>query len=275
MAKTPEGPSVQDQINAALDQALGAGATASKDFLGMPSNSAINEPGSYRDPTQELPEGVKHPPIYQPGAEYMPQLDNWDKVAISKLQARMVQAGLLDDDYRDGWWDDTSAAAFTHVLSDSNHIGNPDYNFALDSRINSLPLEIDPKTGLPRRKTGTGTSKRAPLSLTLSNSDNLAETANEVAQKRLGRTFTNDEMKRFVNSYHATESGAQTSEYNAQGGGGTTEAPPTPDVAANTYAEQVDPVASQARNILPMVKSINDMLNGNDFQTTQPMQGKI
>lgn len=273
--KPPAGPSIQEQIDAALAKiGTGGGKTG---FIGLPGSSTANETGAYMDPSGPPPAaGLKYAPLYHDGAQNAPLMSNWDKVKISRLQARLVQAGLLDTDYRDGWWDKASSDAFTQVLSDANNMGQPDYEVALDGRINSLPMEIDPKTGLPRHKVGAGTSKRAPLSLTLSNSDDLASTANEIAQKRIGRTFSDDELKRFVASYHAAEAGAQRSQYADQGAGGTTEANASPDTAANTFAEQLDPVAAQARNMLPMVQGINDLLNGKgQVETTKPLQGSF
>jgi hypothetical protein len=279
----PKPPSAADlnvQIGEIIDRALGARGVGDKTgFLGLPSGSTANETGAYMDvPTPAAP-GQKAPPIYRDGAQNMPLLSGWDPLKIGALQTQLVQAGVLDDDYLDGWWDPVSAKAFETILAEANDVGTPDYNVIINARINSQPMEIDPKTGIARRRTGTGTknSQRAPLSLTLSNKDDLTATAQEVAQKRIGRTFTPDEINRFVSSYHAAEGANQRSQYGDQtpgGAGGATMVNASAETAANTFAEQVDPVASQARNMLPMVKSISDLLNGSeDVNTVQPLQG--
>jgi len=278
MADAPKPP--PEDIDAAIERILAANQTTSKKtgFIGLPSSATANDTGEYMDEPMPTAPGQKGPAIYRDGAQNMPIMSNWDKAKVSALQKRLVQSGALDDDYLDGYWDPVSAKAFEQILAESNNMGTPDFNLAIDARINSQPMEIGPD-GKPRRRPAgsSAKNKRPPLSLTLSNSDDLATTAQTVAQKRLGRTFNADELNRFVSSYHAAESGSQRSQYNASdpsGSGGTTEGAPSPETAANTFAEHTDPVASQARNMLPMVQSINNLLNGaDDVNTQQPLQG--
>lgn len=76
---------------------------------------------------------------------------------------------------------------------------------------------------------------------------------NEVAKKTLGRTFTDEEGQRFVNSYQQAELGYQ------KAGSGVVTAAPSADVAAEQFAEQAAPTEAQAYKYLGAV----DMLMRN------------
>jgi hypothetical protein len=77
--------------------------------------------------------------------------------------------------------------------------------------------------------------------------------ANEVAKRTLGRQFTDDEVQRFVTSYQQSEMRFQ------QQTAGVVEAPPSADVAAEQFAQQVAPTEANAYKYLGAV----DMLMKN------------
>lgn len=95
-------------------------------------------------------------------------------------------------------------------------------------------------------------SKPAPRYRVSAPGDILA-VGNEVAKKTLGRTFTEEEEQRFVNSYQQAELGYQ------QAGSGVVTDLPRADVAAQQFAEQAAPTEAQAYKYLGAV----DMLMRN------------
>lgn len=262
MAKKEETPAPTTDISGTIQSLatlLQGGGTAggTQDFLGLPANETEISSGRYQVPIEQ---GVKAPRYYN-GAQLLPLLEDWTPQDTWKLQQQLIGAGVLDDDFRQGVWDPKSQAAFSEILGYANSSGT-DWREAMNKYNAGTAMTIDPKTGQPVKRTTTKKGQ-APLVLKYTNPDDLAEVANNVAQKRLGRTFSQDELNRFVTSYHGTEAGAQTGAYNAGvgAGGGITEAP-APDTAALTYARKIDPVASTAMNIIPLIEGVNQLMRG-------------
>lgn len=241
---------------------MGTGASGTLNYIGLPAgaNTATLDPkvaekGNAAADKVARDETGRPLPRYYAGAENTPVFENWPPDLISQMQTKLVQAGLLDTDYSDGWWGPESQTAFSQVLGHANNAGT-DYATALSVALNSAPMEIDPKTGLAVKRL-PGHKKGSTVSLL--NPNDIAATANSVAVKRLGRGFSAQEMQKFVDSYHAAErAGAPTV-------GGEVTAPMAVDTAAAQYAQQVDPVGAQARNILPLVDSVNQLMKGSDF----------
>jgi hypothetical protein len=156
----------------------------------------------------------------------------------------------------------------------ANQTGN-DWETELVNYSSAQPLEYDPKTGTYRRRAmGAGSfAEKQKISVRYTNPDDLVRVANETAEKRLGRRFNESEIKNFVSSYQATERASQTAGQMAQEAGGAYTEAPTAETAALKAAEQADPVAYATRGALPLVDSINEMLNGLNFGQTRPMGG--
>lgn len=57
-------------------------------------------------------------PLYYPGDEYAPAA--WAETRIVALQRRLVEAGLLTETFRLGYWDKTTADAYTGLLAHAN-----------------------------------------------------------------------------------------------------------------------------------------------------------
>lgn len=274
MAKTPAAPSATDQALQDLYNqfaALKSGPSSTLNYLGQPAgnatpiiNAAVEAQGK-ASPGGIARDANKQPlPRYYAGAENWPAKTDMTPDQISKLQDQLVQAGQLipsaSNPFQRGVWDDQSAQALGKIMVSANNTGS-DWPTALQHFMDSEPMIIDKKTGMARKRLpGEAASTQAPLSLRMSNPDDLADIANTAAMKRLGRTFTQDELNKFVTSFHGAETATQTADYNAQSAGGSATATATPSVAADKFAEQVDPVAAQARNVLPLVSSIDQFL---------------
>ncbi len=87
----------------------------------------------------------------------------------------------------------------------------------------------------------------------VSSSADIRAVAKEVAKRIIGRDFTDDEASRFVQSYQQAELGFQ------QSAATVTQAPPSVDVAAEQFAQQVAPTEANAYKYLGAV----DMLMKN------------
>lgn len=242
----------------------GGGQTGTKDYIGFPANSADRALGEYVDPVDTASRARR----YQPGAQLLPLMDDWTPQDVRKLQTQLVSAGVLDDDYHDGIWDPTSQEAFAEILGFSNGAG-VDWREGLNRYMSAGVMTIGPD-GKPVRSKSLG-KKRAPLVKKFSNPDDLATLVNDAAQKRIGRALTEDEMQKFANGYNSVEGSTQQAAYNAEvGGGGITDAP-TPETAARLYTEKLDPVASTAMNIVPLIQGVNELMRGVQG-TTQPLE---
>lgn len=218
------------------------------------------------------PGTVEHAqPLYGEGSQLLPVLSNATPQDIEKLQQRLIDAGLLDTDYRRGVWDPPSQQAFTQVLGLANASGTA-WQDALKNYEDGTPMTWDAKTNSYVKGTAGTARTRAPLVTRYTNPDDLATAAQEVATSKLGRSFTPEELQRFVNAYHSTEGSSQASAHGAgASGGGYTDAPSV-QTAADTFAKQADPTAYNAEQFLPLVEKMNEMLSGPGFDTTRPME---
>jgi hypothetical protein len=271
MAEDPKaaGQASSSQIlqDLVLQLQSGGGQQQTEDFLGLPPNQSSLDIGSYQAPIEVGQKAAR----YKPGSQLLPLLENWTPQDTWKLQQQLVGIGVLDDDFRQGVWDPNSQNAFAEILSYSNGAGI-DWRDGINKYNAGKPMTIDPKTGLPVKRT-SGKKGQAPLVTRFTNPDDLATVANEVAQKRLGRTFSQDELNKFVSSFHGQEAGTQGAAYAAgnAAGGGVADAP-TAQTAAETYAKQVDPVASTAMNVIPLIEGVNELMRGVSG-TVEPMRG--
>lgn len=105
-------------------------------------------------------------------------------------------------------------------------------------------------------------SQREPLVTKLTSNVDIGVVANEVAQKRIGRFLTPDELARFSAVYHGQEAGYQQSDYN-QGGvggaGGTVTAPPSLENAAAAFATKEHPVEAGAQREVQLFEKVKEM----------------
>jgi len=259
-------PEWQQLLSLAQGAAAGGGSQAN--FIGLPQGdeASLTSIETVREPGERKPR-------YHVGYAYLPQIMNWDPVKKKQLQTRLVNSGLLSGDFRYGAWDEASSQAFGALLSMANTSGN-DWETELYNYYNQQPMEVDANGNLvPKKRGGGSIRERQPLKVSYTNPDDLSRVANEVAEKRLGRRFTGEELNKFIATYQGAEGAAQKQSWEAGYSGGAVTEAPTAETAAMGYAEQVDPVASTARNALPLIESVNEMLSGFNFGQEQPMGG--
>ncbi len=274
---TPPQPAPQDNALASANAMLAAGpppagpGAGTTDFIGLPANTA--DPGAVvaaDQAAQAVWAQGHHAAAYANGAEMLPVLQSWPVTDIDALQDRLVNSGLLaNTDYRRGVWDDASQKAFAQVLGLANNMGNP-WQDALSAYENGAPMQWDPKSGTYVKGTPGTARTNAPVITRFTSPDDLATTAQEVATQKLGRTFTPAELQRFVASYHNLEQGESAGAGAAAAGGGYTAAP-SPQAAAETFAQQADPTAYTGEKFLAMANHINDLIAGPQLATTKPM----
>lgn len=163
-------------------------------------------------------------PRYQSGAEYSP-LNNPE--GILQLQAQLVSIGLLDEDnVRPGVWDSKSANAYRNVLSFANQQG-------LTAQEAMRLMANNPTLGELK---GSAGSKRAPLTVQLTNPLDIAATAQATAQKMLGRYLSQEDLKPLIERVQASERGAQQKAYTMGGAeGGTVVTPASVESESEDY----------------------------------------
>lgn len=255
-------------LQAALASLQGLGATGTADYLGMPANTASPQAVIAADQgaQQQWAQG-KPAAAYANGSQYLPVIQSWTAQDIATVQQRMVSSGLLSNtDFRAGVWDTASQRAFGEVLGVANNMGRP-WQDALAQYESGTPMQWDPKTGTYVRGTAGTARTKAPVVTNFTSPDDLATTAQEVATNKLGRSFSPEELQKFIAAYHGTEQAATA----ASAAGQSFTAPANVTNAATTFAQQTDPTAYNAEQFLPLVDKMNQLLSGPNLQTTKPM----
>lgn len=250
------------------------GSSGTADYLGMPANTADARGVITADQgAQQLWAQGKPAAAYANGAQYLPVIQSWSAQDIASLQQRMVNTGLMaNTDFRAGVWDTASQRAFTEVLGVANNMGRP-WQDALQSYESGTAMVWDSKTNSYVKATPGTARTNAPVVTRFTSPDDLASTAQEVATSKLGRSFTPEELQKFIAAYHGTEQSTAQQQAAVSGvtGGSFTDTA-SPQVAAENFAKQADPTAYNAEQFLPLVQKMNDLLAGPNLATTKPMQ---
>lgn len=262
----PQPPDINAIIQAAASglSALGGGTSQ---FLGLPTNANLAGTGleqtliagqkDAQGNTQPYP-NTQIAPRYYKGAEWLPVMGGATPQEIARLQQQLVSAGLINNDYHNGVWDGVSQNAFQYLLEYANNAGT-DYQTALSSLQNAETMTIDPVTGQPVvKKKGV-----KAITLQLTNPDDVATTAQNVAQQFIGRPLSTQELERFQNVWKQEESGYQRdTQMDQASGGGTTTKPADMSTEAQRFAANLDPVAYQGQQAVQLVQHLNNMLGG-------------
>ena len=239
---------------AAAIQSLGGSTT---NFIGLQPRTDLAGPSLEQSVVQNVaPTDIA--PRYMSGAEYMPVQGNATPDEIFQLQTQMAQAGLLTGNFIKGWWDDNSRQAFNTLLANANNAGT-DYQTMLARLQNTDVMTIDPTTGQPvvKRK-----GVKA-LSLSITNPDDIATTAQNTAQQFLGRPLSDAELQRFTSIWQSQEKGYQTAAQQNQVVGGTAVRSPSDMTAeAARFEEGLDPTAYRGQQAIGLVNHLNGMLDG-------------
>lgn len=253
-------------VSALLASLPTGAAGGTTDFLGLPANSASPSAAMAADQAAQASWAQgQRAAAYANGAQMMPVYQSWQPQDIDNLQRRLINVGLLDTNYQKGVWDASSQKAFTEILGHANNMGSP-WQDALANYETGSPMVWDSKTGTFVKAT-PGTARTRSVVLTnYTSPDDLATTAQGVATAKLGRSFTPQELQKFISAYHGTEKAAS----DAQAGNQDYTAPASMATAATTFAEQQDPDAYNASKFLPMVDRMNQLLAGPTIKTTTP-----
>lgn len=110
---------------------------------------------------------------------------------------------------------------------------------------------------------GRGGDGGAPLVTELTNPEDLRYVAQRVAVSTLGRPLRDDEINRFVSSFHGSQQSAQAQAYNLGGGaGGTVVGAPDASSAAAAFAQQAAPVEASAHGAVKVFDVLSGLLGG-------------
>ena len=160
-------------------------------------------PGTAPTPLGAVPQGVQ----YFEGDQFR-ELPNNPQV-LTMLQGVMIQTGFLNPKgVTFGSPDPKTMAAFHELLKQSNIIGT-DWHTTLNNRLASTGADSS---------AATRAAQTPALVISLANPDDIKATAQKTAQTLLGQDLPPDELDRFVQSFQASQTAAQTADYNAKYG---------------------------------------------------------
>lgn len=159
--------------------------------------------------------------------------DEWQPASLAaedraRLQRAMVDAGVISKGtkFRLGIWDDASRGAYADLLAFANGAGM-DAKAALAEYARMRQYDEDE------------VASRQPLTVRLSNPEDLRGTFETVARRRIGRKLRPDESERFVKAYQAEEAAVQRQDYAMDETGGTlTDAPDPQEFLAARLAKE-------------------------------------
>lgn len=231
-------------------------------FLGVPKSYVAQRPGPVRPnsarvfganvrlpgQTQTM---VNVPPRYYKGDEFSPSsLAAEDR---ARLQLAMRQSGLYtkNERFQLGVWDATTRGAYKRLLEYANGAGL-DWQAALR------------EFGAAQAENGdtTGGSNRAPLSVKVSNPQDLRRAFDAGALAALGHSLDPGEIDKWVAAYQQAERTEQTQEYNAAESGGTVTAAPTMESFVEDRAKVADPEGAFRQNAIGVFGELGQILGG-------------
>jgi hypothetical protein len=137
------------------------------------------------------------------------------------LQRRMEAAGLYSGDYTLGVWGSQDVNAYEQLLATANYAGRKDAEGAL---LNEL-------IAAPKREKKAA---RAPLTIRLSNPDDIKALAKKTALELYGGNIDDATTQAITDAIHSSETNFQTRAYNAAETGGAV----TESADPSTIAEQ-------------------------------------
>lgn len=245
MAKTPKPaankPETTADVKARRDAVLFAD-TATKP-LGVPVGYAAT-----------TPTGESIPATFMDGDEMVPAA--LAPAQVRRLQDVLASVGVLDE-YRPGYWDARSQAAYRSVLEFANGAGITDPQEAI-RRISEAGPEV----------LAGSSAKRTPLVSRLTNPLDVAAIANDIAKKRTGQRFSDDQLAKFQAAYRQAELSQQQAIYKAGGSGmpggpgGTIVDPPDLQHMAEAEAVKDNPFAAREMDLLNLNDAFMSALKG-------------
>jgi hypothetical protein len=179
---------------------------------------------------------------------------------LSDLQGRLWAGGFYGqgvraDEIIRGDYDEQTYAAYQKAVQRAARFNAAGADYTLDEVIDMASGAGDEAGGR-----GRGTGSRQPLSVALTNPDDLRKTAQRAAVSILGRGFKPDELNRFVSSFHAAQSGAQAGNYRADEAGGTVVQAASPEAAAEAFAQRAAPAEAGAHDFVRVYDAFTKIL---------------
>lgn len=230
----PEPLSPLDALTRLIEQGPVAAPEAQRPLIGVPEGYVVRRPGE-----EIRVEGIGwrpgmptvFTPVFRDGDEYLPAQQSVEDRA--RLQMRMFDLGILDQDFQVGVWDAPTRLAYRGVLEFANGAGIADVGQALSQYGNLLDVS-------------KAKPKRAPLVIRKTSPDELRRVFQEAASQALGQKADEAEVDRMVAAYQAQEAGFQRQAWDATYEGGTITEPPSPGTFATEQFEETQPLATEA-----------------------------
>lgn len=204
--------------------------------------------------TATTPSGESVPATFKDGDEMVPAA--LPPSQVRRLQDLLATVGVLDE-YRPGFWDPKSQAAYRTVLEFANGAGITDPQEAI-RRISEAGPEV----------LAGSSAKRTPLVSRLTNPLDVAAIANDIAKKRTGQRFSDDQLAKFQAAYRQAELAQQQAIYKAGGSGmpggpgGTIVDPPDLQRMAEAEAVKDNPFAAREMDLLNLNDAFMSALKG-------------
>jgi hypothetical protein len=230
---------------------------------------------SRRDLHQEyLTAGVRPGDIPTPLAQVTPktalssQLEKEfyarDPGALADLQKRLWAGGFYStgvdpDQIALGDYDEQTFAAWKKAVARAGAFFASGKEVTVDDVID-MAVGIGDTSGARGAGAGAGGAGRQPLSVDLTNPEDIRMVANRAAVSILGRGFRQEELERFVSSFHASQASAQGAAYGAATAGGTTVGAPSVQGAAEAYARSAAPAEAGAHTFVNVYDSFSRIL---------------
>lgn len=219
-------------------------------------NAGASGPGSYMPPIRYIIENGKFVPYDGPG--------------LVGSNGKVVQSGPYDIDTQPGFiyssLSPRNQQALMQQLAAAGFISKGaigDFSseiYAIKQwLVASNMAGLEKQNYLKQRLTGrTPVSSGSGRTYQVTNPEDLKVVAKQVAQQTLGRDFTDDEANRFVEAFQAQ----QVAEQRKATGGGTVTQAPSPDVAAQKFAEEQAPTEASAYKTLGYINKFFNAIGG-------------
>lgn len=231
-----------EDLAAIIAAGPGGGAVQTRSALGVPDEYVATRPAGVPYAPGRT---VDVAPRYFDGDELIPAA--WSSDRVASFQRALDRAGLYQkgDKYRLGVWDpNVDAVAYGRLLQFANASG------------------LDEQEALSRWGEAGAideTEVREPLTVRLTNPDDLREIFDTAVKTKLGRKVPDGWLDGMIAAYQAQEANAQQLAYNDAA---TVVDPPSPAAFAMAEAERRDPTGVDANDWLGRANEFFDLLSG-------------
>lgn len=256
----PEPPADwQTQLQQLIAQGPVATPQDARQPIGVPPGYVVTRPGGTRPGTpttrstdeQVIPGGVQAsgradvygpyvpvqlpptviPPTFYDGDEYLPaQMSAEDR---ARLQMKMYELGILDQDFQVGVWDGPTRLAYRSVLEFANASGITDAQAAMDEYGQTMDVSKAKRN-------------RPPLVIRQTSPEDIRRVAQNVATQILGERADEGQVDRIVAAYQQAETTYQQQAYDATYESGTVTEPPTVETFAEDQLKERNPTEAGA-----------------------------